>query len=171
MYKRITSLILILVSLSIFGQEENIDKLKFDTYDFPKAVVIDVKNKNQASLKKKVEAWIESYFTEITLDKSSFSKNTFFISAQSERFLKVKNLPSDLKFEIKISLRDNKYRFEVTNLNYKYYTEYRQISDVNLIKDEVIKKDLDQSRSLLSTFFNNLNSDLYQFIISENTDW
>jgi len=87
------------------------------------------------------------------------------------RLLKIKNLPTDLKYNLKISLRNEKYRLEISSLAYKYYTEYREISDVNLIKDDIIKQDLLESRQIIASFLNTLNTNLYKSITEDYNEW
>ena len=145
----------IFISFNLSSQTKDMPKFDFDNYNFPNAIVVEVKGKGKVQLEDDLRSWINSYFNESTLLDSKFSEDSFLISGKSLRFLKIKNLPTDLKYDIKISLRDQKYRFEVRALYYKYYTEYRIISDVDLIKDDVIKKDLLESRSIITAFINN----------------
>jgi hypothetical protein len=171
MLKFIAFFLFSLISTLSFGQEDKLAQLDFDAYNFPKAVVINIENNSESFLKERIQNWIDTQFTETSLIETRFQDNTFYIRALSERLLKVKNFPSDLKYNLKISFRDGKYRFEVTSISYRYYTEFLEIANINFIKDEKIRKDLDQNRPLLSSFFNTLNSNLYQFIISKNSDW
>ncbi|GAA0761874.1 DUF4468 domain-containing protein [Psychroflexus lacisalsi] len=161
----------IFISFNLSSQTKDLPKFDFENYNFSKAIVVEVKGKGKVQLEDDLRSWINSYFNESTLLDSKFSEDSFLISGKSLRFLKIKNLPTDLKYDIKISLRDQKYRFEVRALYYKYYTEYRIISDVDLIKDDVIKKDLLESRSIITAFINNLNSNLFRYITKENNEW
>lgn len=163
--------VVVFISFNSSSQTKDLPKFDFDNYNFPKAVVVDVADKDKVQLEDDLRSWINSYFNESTLLNSKLSENSFLISGKSIRFLKIKNLPTDLKYDIKISLRDQKYRFEVRALYYKYYTEYRVISNVDLIKDDVIKRDLLESRSIITAFINNLNSNLYRYITKENNEW
>ncbi len=151
--------------------DKDLPELNFDNYDFPKSIVVDVKGKNQLQLKENIQNWMKSYFSESSLIDSQFSDHTFLITARENRLLKVKNLTSDLRYQLKISLRDDKYRFEVSSISYKYYTEFRPIANVNLITDEIIKRDLLGSRSTLSSFFKDLNLALYNFIRNDQDEW
>lgn len=161
----------VFLTLNSTSQSKDLPKFDFENYYFPKALVIDVKDKNQVQLKNDVRSWIKNYFTESSLIDYSYSENSFLITGKSIRLLKIKNLPTDLKYDIKISLRDNKYKFEIKKIYYKYYTEFREISNVNLIKDDIIKNDLLESRSIISSFFHDLNSNLFNTITAENNGW
>lgn len=161
----------ILISMSSLGQDKDLPELNFDDYNFPKSIVINVDDKSQAELKKDIQSWLKSYYSESSLIESTFSDQTFMITAQENRLLKVKNLTSDLRYQLKISLRNNKYRFEVTSISYKYYTEYRPIANINLINDDIIKRDLLNSRSIISAFFNDLNSNLFDDLKNDSDNW
>jgi len=167
------SLIIFLFFLSItsMAQTEELSQLDFETYDFPRAVVVKTPGKDKSYLKSNIEMWIEDYYTESSLLNNKFKDDTFTIEAKEDRFFEIKNLPTELHYELKLSLKDNRYRFEVTSLSYKYYTELYLINNINLIKDDVIKNDLENSRNLLSNFFNALNLELHKFISSNNQDW
>lgn len=171
MSKVIFLLLAISTSVSSISQDNDLPELKFDDYDFPKSIVVNVEGKSQLQLKDKIQNWVDSYYSESSLLDSSFSDQTFRITAIENRLLKVKNLRSDLKYNLKISLRDNKYRFEVLSTSYSYYTEFRPIANINLITDEIIKADLLDSRSTLSSFFKDLNLELYNFIMNNQDEW
>lgn len=161
----------IFISVNSVSQNLNLPELNFEDYTFPKSVVINVEGKNQSQLKTKIESWMKTTYSKSTLISSEFLDQTFLITAKENRLLKVKNLTSDLRYQLKISLRDNRYRFEVSSISYSYYTEYRPIANINLIKDEIIKRDLLESKSTLASFFNNLNSELFDYIKNDSDDW
>lgn len=159
------------ISMHSLSQESDLPQLSFEDYELPKAIVVDVESKSKTQLRSHIENWLDDYYTDSTLIESRFSDQTFMITAIETRLLKVKNLPCDLKYQLKISIRDYKYRFEITSLHYKYYTEYRSIANVNLIKDDKMKSDLLESNSVLSSFFNDLNNELYNSITNNQDDW
>lgn len=171
MSKFIFLLLTILLPISSVGQDKDLPELNFDNYNFPKSIVINVDDKSQAQLKAKIQNWLKDYYSESTLLESKFSDQAFLITALELRILEVKNLTSDLKYHLKISIRDHKYKLEVSSISYKYYTEYRPIANVNLIKDEIIKQDLLDSRSVITAFFSDLNSDLYDYVKNDRDDW
>ncbi|WP_019039320.1 DUF4468 domain-containing protein [Psychroflexus tropicus] len=168
---RLTLILTLLTSVASVAQTPQIPKLDFETYDFPRAVVVKTPGKDKSYLKSNIEMWIDNYFTDTSLINSEFENDTFRINAKEDRFFEIKNLPTELHFQLKLSLKDNRYRFEVTSLSYKYYTELYVINNINLIKDDVIKNDLENSRNLLSNFFNALNLELYKYINSNDQDW
>lgn len=165
------TIITVVFTLNSASQTEDLPKFDFDDYRFPKSVVIDVKSKNKNELKASIQNWLDSHFTETSLIESNYTEDTFTITAIEERLLKVKNLTSDLKYRLNISIRDQKYRLEISSIRYKYYTEYRPIANLNLIKDEIIKNDLINSQSTLSSFFQDLNLELFSYISSTTEDW
>jgi hypothetical protein len=168
---RLTLILTLIISVTSVAQTKELPKFDFKTYDFPQAVVVEVSGKDKSYLKGNIERWIGNYFTDFTLLNSEFKNDTFTVNAKENRFFEIKNLPTELHYQLKLSLKDNRYRFEVTSLSYKYYTELYVINNINLIKDDVIKNDLENSRNLLSTFFNTMNLELYNFIQSNNQDW
>jgi len=161
----------LLVSFQSESQTESLPKFEFENYSLPTALVISVKNKDEKQLKQRVQRWINSFYTDTTLLDSTEGKSEFEITGKSMRLLKIKNLPTDLKYNLKISLRNEKYRLEISSLAYKYYTEYREISDVNLIKDDIIKQDLLESRQIIASFLNTLNTNLYKSITEDYNEW
>ncbi|MBZ9628477.1 hypothetical protein LB450_10235 [Psychroflexus sp. CAK1W] len=171
MSKFIFLLLTVFISVNSMSQDKDLPELSFDTYDFPKSIVVDVQGKSLPQLKAKIQNWLDDYYTESTLLNCKFSDQTFTITGLENRLLEVKNLTSDLQYQLKISLRDNKYRFKVLSISYSYYTEFRPIANVNLINDEIIKRDLLDSRSTLSSFFKDLNLALYNFIKNDQEEW
>lgn len=165
------TIITVVFTLNSASQTEDLPKFDFDDYKFPKSVIIDVESKDKNELKASIKNWLDNNFTETSLIQSNYTEDTFTITAIEKRLLKVKNLTSDLKFHLNISLRDHKYRLEISSISYKYYTEYRPIANLNLINDEIIKNDLLDSRSTLSSFFRDLNLDLYAYIKNTSQDW
>ncbi|SDG75251.1 DUF4468 domain-containing protein [Psychroflexus sediminis] len=161
----------ILISISCLSQDKKIPRFDFDNYEFPKAIIVQVENKNKAKLKQNIQNWLSVHYSKSTLLECQYLEDTFIIKAKVDQLIEVKNLTSEVRYNLRISLRDSKYRLEITSLRYKYYTEYRPISNINLIMDEVIKKDLDESRSILSSFFNNLNLELYESVTRDSSDW
>lgn len=171
MSKYIFLALMIFITTSSISQNKDLPELNFETYDFPKSIVVNVEGKNQLQLKSKIQNWLDNYYSESSLLNSKFSDQAFTITAKENRLLKVKNLTSDLRYQLKISLRDNKYRFEVSSISYSYYTEFRPIANVNLINDEIIKRDLLDSRSTLSSFFKDLNLALFNSIKKDQDEW
>lgn len=163
--------ILLMISLSSSSQNEELPEFNFENYSFPKAVVVNVENKTQEELKKQLDNWVSMYYDNSTLKEKKFSNNTMLISGQARRLLKVKNLTTDLFYHLKISLRENKYRMEISSISYKYYTEQIDISNINLIKDKIIKRDLEESKTVISSFFKDLNLEFYRFLSNTNEEW
>jgi len=168
---RFSFIFALVISTSSIAQTPELTKLDFKTYDFPRAIVIEVPGKDKSNLKDNINTWIKNYFSKSSLIKSEFKNDAFTVEAKENRFFEIKNLPTELHYKLKLSLKDNRYRFEVTSLSYKYYTELYLINNINLIKDDVIKNDLENSRKLLSNFFNALNLELYKYINSKDQDW
>lgn len=159
------------ISVNSISQDKDLPELDFDDYDFPKSIVVNVDGKSQLQLEAQVQNWVDDYYSETSLLDCEFTEHNFSITARENRLLKIKNLSSDLIYELRIYLRDNKYKLEITSLKYKYYTEFRPIENVNLIKDDIIKSDLLDSRSTLSSFFKDLNYNLFNSIRNEQDQW
>ena len=160
-----------LFALNFKAFSQDLPLLDFENLNFPKSIVISAEGKTEAELKSKVETWINSSFTEANLLEHTFENDQFSVTAFENRIIKVKNLTCDIKFDLKISIRNNRYRFEVSSLSYKYYTEYRPIANIDLIKDSKIRDDLIANRSIIGSFFNSLSASLYSKILDQSDDW
>lgn len=161
----------LLLSFNCMSQSKDLPEFNLTDYSFPKAVIVDIETKNKLQLKNDIQNWIDNYYSNSTLLNKSYSEHTFSVTGTSLRLLEIKNLTTELKYDIKISIRDFKYKFEITSIYYKYYTEYRRVSNVNLVKDSIIRNDLLESRSIISSFFNDLNTDLYNSLAHKNEEW
>ncbi|NEV94080.1 hypothetical protein G3567_07960 [Psychroflexus sp. YR1-1] len=163
--------LLVLISIHSFSQSEDLPRFDLENYELPKAIIIQTETINKAELKVNIQNWLDGYYSESELLKCQYSEDTFYITALAHQLLEVKNLTTDLKYQLNISLRDGKYKIEVTSLKYKYYTEYRTIANISLIQDEDIRRDLENSRSQISIFLNELNQALVKFILKDSEDW
>lgn len=161
----------VLISINSFSQSEELPRFDLENYELPKAIIIQTETNSKAELKVNIQNWLGSYYSESELLKCEYSEDTFYITALAHQLLKVKNLTTDLKYQLNISLRDGKYKMAITSLRYKYYTEYRTIANISLIQDEDIRRDLENSRSLISVFLNELNQELFKFIGKDSGDW
>ena len=153
------------------GQQENTPEFNFEDYRFPKSIVNNVDNLASSEIKTKTQSWIDSYFTENQIRNIEISENEINISGLANRLISVKNLTTDVKFDVKISFRNNKYKLEIISLYYKYYTEFREVSNIKFIKDDIIRKDLERSKSSFTSFFNDLNKDLHDYLMTQNSSW
>ncbi|AFU67170.1 hypothetical protein P700755_000100 [Psychroflexus torquis ATCC 700755] len=160
----------LLSNLSL-SQTTELPSFNFENYEFPKVVVVDVKEKKAKVIRDKTQSWIDSYFTKEQLIGSENSEGTLVVKAVSKNLLSIKNLSNDLIYTLKISFRDQKYRLEISQISYNYYTEIRRITPLNLKTDDAIKKDLVKSQPILTSFFNDLNLNLYNSILKDNDEW
>lgn len=153
------------------GQTNSLPQFNFDDYRFPKSIVIEINGVNASEIKNQSQSWIDSFFSEDQIINWQTSERGIELTGKAYRLISVKNLTTDIKFDLEISFRDNKYKLELTSLYYKYYTEYIEVSNIKFIKDELIRKDLEQSKSSFETYFNDMNTDLYMYIRSQDNSW
>ena len=160
-----------LLSNLTLSQTTELPSFNFENYEFPKVVVVDVKDKEAKVIRDKTQGWINRYFTKEQLIESENSDGVLFVNAVSPNLLSIKNLSNDLKYTIKISFRDQKYRLEIMQMSYKYYTEFIGITPLNLKTDNALKKDLVRSELILTSFFDEINLSLYNSILNDIDEW
>jgi hypothetical protein len=160
----------LLSNLSL-SQTSELPSFNFQNYEFPKVIVVDIKGKEEKAIRDKTQSWIKSYFIDEQLIKSENSEGVLLVNAVSPNLLSIKNLSNDLKYTIKISFRDQKYRLEIMQMSYKYYTEFIGITPLNLKTDNALKKDLVRSELILTSFFDEINLSLYNSILNDTDEW
>ena len=160
-----------LLSNLTLSQTTELPSFNFENYEFPKIIVVDVKDKEAKVIRNKTKSWINSYFTKEQLIRSENSEGTLIVNAVTKNLISIKNLSNDLRYTIKISFRDQKYRLEISQISYEYYTEFRRITPLNFRNDNAIKKDLVKSQPILTSYFNDLNLNLYNSVVNDNDEW
>jgi|AntRauTorckE5430_2_1112549.scaffolds.fasta_scaffold67552_1 hypothetical protein len=160
-----------LLSNITLSQTTELPSFNFENYEFPKVVVVDVKDKEAKVIRDKTQGWINRYFTKEQLIGSENSEGTLVINAVTKNLISIKNLSNDLRYTLKISFRDQKYRLEISQISYEYYTEFRRITSLSLRTDNAIKKDLVKSQPILTSYFNDLNLNLYNSVLNDNDEW
>lgn len=153
------------------GQTDTSPQFNFDDYGFPKSIVNEINGMRASEIKSQTQSWIDSFFSEEQILNLNTLETSIELTAKAYRLISIKNLTTDIKFKLKISFRDNKYRLEISSLYYKYYTEYIEVSNIKFIKDELIRKDLEESESSFETYFNDMNTDLNKYIRSQDSSW
>jgi hypothetical protein len=144
-------------------------------------IVTPVENKTTSEIYNKVIDWIKlTYKNPNKVILSNSEKNYVRFEGNSETLYS--GLPA--KYEIEISIKDGKYKFDLismqcqlTSNKYTIWTDtplfYKPITQEDLEKKYVFKKDgsLKNSHKFaieIPTYFNNLNKSLSKSIVSED---
>jgi hypothetical protein len=172
---------LLLLSMVSFGQET---EFKFTREGFTDFVVTSIDSAKQNDLYKKTLEWVQvNYNTPSEVLKGQIENQYIRIEGVSKNALCIKsfgtNTCSSVKYQIEISFKDGKYKFDVIELS-QYYTGgwYKLYLDA----PKLYYKDNGEIRPVYSQYpenienvFNSLNKSLEAFLKSEKatpkTDW
>lgn len=165
--KKIMIFIFFLSANAGFTQET---EFKFTKDGFTDFVVVQCENKTQAELYKKTLDWIAvNYNTPSAVIKGQIENDYIRIEGS------VKDLiTSSSKYQIEISFKDGKYKFDV--IEFLYWSEFPEpkykefnMSDTkkHYNKQGQIKHSFKLESERLPKYFNTLNSSLKDFLLSE----
>lgn len=179
--KKIILLLAMFFSLLGFSQET---EFKFTKDGFTDFVIIPVENKNQSELYKKAIDWVAVTFKnpkeviKVQIENDyirieGFSKELLCFNSMGKAFY-------DANYLIEISFKDGKYKFDVlsiTLLNTKSDPNV-QLTNMNEYYKEngAIKGTYKYFPEIIPTYFNKLNTELKEFLLSDNipskkNDW
>jgi hypothetical protein len=94
------------------------------------------------------------------------------INGIAEDLLLVRKMSFNLDYVIEISVKDNKYKFELISLTAtEQKTDYKKIP--NFKTDSKLIKNFGDSPKRIESYFNNLNETLKNYILGEkkNDEW
>ncbi|MCC9044595.1 DUF4468 domain-containing protein [Myroides sp. M-43] len=186
--KKIITLLFLLVSLTMFSQiptEFTLTKEGLTPF-----VVTTVQDKTQAEIYTKTLEWVNKTFKEpsevikATVQNDYVRIEVFTAAVYATKLLGV-TAYTDLKYQIEVSAKDNRYKFEV--LDIQFYVEGSSatvagwrtlVNETNVEywhkKDGTIKPRFIDLKDKLPKLFNSTNQELKSFIESNNSqknDW
>lgn len=186
--KKLLSVLTLLICTFGFAQET---EFKFTKDGFTDYVVTEVPGKTQAELYKKVLDWVQvTYKNPREVIKAQIENEYIRIEGAKLSMLCIKTLGlmncSNTRYQIEISVKDGKYKFDVTRLEqYQAPSQYAVggWSEVSLANTSYCYKENGELKSLfklypsaIETEFNSLNKDLETFaksetVLSKKSDW
>jgi hypothetical protein len=178
--KKIVIVLFMVVSFYSNAQET---EFKFTKDGFTDFVVIPVQNKTQAELYKKALDWVSvTYKNPKEVIKAQIENDYIRIEGFKSSMLCIKTLGmlscSDARYQIEISFKDGKYKFDLTKLEQyiapSQYTVSSGWSEVGLVSTSVYYKENGNLKgvfklypSAIETEFNLLNTSLKDFLKSD----
>lgn len=183
--KKIITIFTLLCSLLSFGQEKEFTFTKSGLSDF---VVTETEGKTQAELYKKALDWVSvTYKNPSEAIKAKIENEYIRIEGFSSDIVCYSYMGkrcSDTKYEIEISFKDGRYKFDVLSIS-EFNNMSKSISWTNFeINDPVayfdkkgeIKKSYKYIPEMMPAYFNNLNLNLKNFLMnnsipSKKSDW
>jgi len=185
--KKIITIFTLVCSLLSFGQEKEFTFTKSGLSDF---VVTESEGKTQIELYNKCIDWISvTYKNPNEVIKAKIENEYIRIEGSSENIICYNYMGkrcSTTKYEIEISFKDGKYKFDVLSISeYNSATKYSgakwtyfNLNDTSDYYDKKgeIKKSYKYIPEMLPAYFNNLNLELKNFLKSDSipskkSDW
>lgn len=173
-------LIILFVTLYSNSQET---EFKFTHDGFTDYIVTKCPGKTQAELFKKTFYWASTTFKNPKLIKSTLENDYIIIKATSKNLICFNSLTKSCasgKFVVKISFKDEKYKFDVISVEYVYSEEK---TELNITNPSVYYNNKGELRSTykyfpeIADYFNSLNANLKNFDITskdvapKKSDW
>lgn len=156
-------------------------EFKFSKNEFTDFVVVECKNKTQSELYKKTLDWVAV----------TYNRPSAVIQGQIENdYIRIEGFSKDLvangtKYQIEISFKDGKYKFDIIQIEFWHDLDFpepkwKKFDMINtnkyFDKEGKIKGRYKSVCSRITEYFNSLNSNLKDFILSEQVpsnkkDW
>lgn len=174
MNKFVKSIILFLAfSLFAFGQTEQAYKFEYSETGINDFIVTKVEGKSTKEIYTKTINWInETYKNPDIVIKMKIENEKVRINGIASDLLFVRKMSFNLDYVIEISVKDNKYKFELISLTAtEQQTDYKKI--LNFKTDSKLIKNFGDSPNKIENYFNGLNENLKNYILNEkkNNDW
>ena len=174
MNKFIKSIILFFAfSFFAFGQTEKAEKFEYKETGINDFIVTKVEGKSTNEIYNKTINWIkETYKNPDIVIKMRIENEKVRINGVASDLLFVRNISLNLDYVIEISVKDNKYKFELISLTAtEQKTDYKKIP--NFKTDSKLIKNFGESPNKIENYLNGLNESLRIYILSDkkNNDW
>jgi hypothetical protein len=185
--KQIITIIVLLCSSLLFSQETSFTFTKEGLTDF---IVTPCEGKTQAELYKKALDWVSiTYKNPNEVVKAKIENEYIRIEGSSSDIICYSYMGKrcgDTKYEVEISFKDGKYKFDVLSVSeYNTPSQTRaaiwtnfNINDASAFYDKKggIKKSYKYIPEMMPAYFNNLNLNLKDFLVSDSiqskkSDW
>lgn len=174
-------ILLLLISYSGFAQET---EFTFSEKGFTDFVIKNCEGKNKESLYKKIIDWVAVTYNDPKEVIKGEIINDYIRIQGIKNGVKLGTLLGlqtidNYKYQIEISVKDNKYKFDVINIqNYTTPSQYIRggWNDINILdtsfyyKNGKIKNSVKFLPASLPEVFNELNDNLYNFIINNESN-
>lgn len=152
-------------------------------------IIINCEGKTKEELYKKTIEWINKNYNKPSEVIKAQVENDYIrfqgVSKNEYCFHNMLTVCSDIKYEIEVSFKDGKYKFDVLELSNSYQGSYgiTKWSELNFAnswthfkKDGEVRKMYSETLPRISGYFNNLNKSLYDYIYNKNetaksNDW
>jgi hypothetical protein len=172
-------LILLLLVTGLTKAQET--EFKFSKDGFTNFVVTETPNFRANEIYSKTLNWIkENYENPNEVIKMTIENESIRLTA-IENIFRIYNAFGDyvdfpLEYSLKISFKENKYKFEVTIINVKHNAiDYSNIPKMIYKKNGILIKWYRDTPTMIENYFNELNSSLKNYILEfnkkENQDW
>lgn len=174
MKQKIFTTLFTIISFIAFGQKGEV--LQTNMFQYNEAglndyVVTNVDMTTKEELYSKTINWIkETYKNPDLVLKMKIENEKVKIDAVAE-LVKVKNSRVNLSYELEISFKDNKYKFEIISLLYDSKTDYKKIP--NFKTDKKLLKNFGTTPVDIENYFNGLNESLKNYISgkTKKSEW
>ncbi len=162
----------LLISSFAFCQEKTFKYKKDGTFDF---VVTNVENKTTNEIYKKVINWVKDrYNTPDSVLKSEIENESIRFNGITSNVAEVFGGKYDVEYTIKISIKDNKYKFEVITfqlLNCSIKKDpWNPFNDSFYKGDGTIRKAWKEYPPSLERLFNGMNESIKTYILETSKD-
>jgi len=174
--KKIVLIIVLSVTTYSFGQD---NEFKFSKEGFTDYIVTPVENKTQNELYAKTLQWVSLTFKEPRdVVKATIENEYIRIEGYSKELICYSYMGKrcgDTKYEIEISFKDGKYKFDVLSISeYNNMSKSIMWTDFNIVdtsnyydKKGSVKSSYKFIAETVPGFFNNLNLDLKSYLVSD----
>jgi len=174
MKHKIFTILFTVISFIALGQK--VEGFQTETFQYSEVglndyVVTNVDSTTKEELYSKTLNWIkETYENPDLVLKMKIENEKVKIVAVAE-LLKVKNSLMNLSYELEISFKDNKYKFEIISLLYDNKTDYKNIP--NFKTDKKLIKIFGTTAVDIENYFNELNESLKNYISgkTKKSEW
>ncbi|WP_127845400.1 DUF4468 domain-containing protein [Psychroflexus aestuariivivens] len=124
-------------------------------------VVTDVNDKPASQLFSETKHWIseqkKTYQFEVI---DEVGDKIIQLSGEAKDVIIYKNYTSNLKFNLEIAFKNNRYKFEISDLQYEYYNSYYDLPNINNPNQPELERHFENAKIDLPEFFNKLNKSL-----------
>jgi hypothetical protein len=165
-------------SLFFYGQT---DKFKYDQTGLSEFVITNVDNLDNKTIYKKTVNWIKDTYKkpDVVIDAEIEDESVRFTGVTSKKVEVYSDFGEllfyDIKYTIKVSTKDNKYKFEVINfqlLDCYWIANFKKpINEEIYKKDGSIRKKWKNFPKSIENIFDNLNEDLKKYILKSQDGW
>jgi hypothetical protein len=169
----ITTILILVFSFQTFGQSEHPEKFEYSANGINDYIVTNVEGKFANDIYDKTINWIkETYKNPDKVLAMKIENEKVRINGIASDLLSVKNMSFSLAYIIEISIKDDRYKFDLISLvTTDSGTDYKKIP--NFKTDKKLVKNFGDSPQKIENYFNGLNDSLKNYILGKikKDDW